>query len=214
MITNIEEFSNFNSKTSYNNNVIGKFSVYKIINKPYERIHIREKNITMNNIKEIFDLVLDIKIDYEYSIFSLNAELTYDNKIKGGRILINLLNNFNTSNNTNINLSSKLFPIENKNITMMHRFYFVLSTMVLLKNYNKDNFVANDLYMKFIYSLEGVILQKNIKNIKIVLSIDEDFTIEELNSISIFIKKILYLDDSISFRFNYHNDINKNHIIK
>lgn len=211
MISTMLEFSNFDNV--FTNDIVGVFSVYKIINTPYQRIKIKEKNLSLNNLNEIFDDIIETKLDYEYSIFSLNTELTYDNKNIGGRISINISNSYNTFTNLSINKVQELYPLK-INISLMHRFYLVLSSLVLLKNYYKQNINVTEFYMDFINSIEGIILQKNFKNIKIVICIDKDFTITELHFISTFIKKILYLDQSVTFKFNYYNDIKKNHIIK
>lgn len=212
MIANIHEFNNVSK--NFNDKIVANYAIYKIINSPYQRIKHKEIPIYLNNFKDILNEILESKIDYEYSIFSLNILPTYDNKIKGGRISINLANNFNIFSNTNLNKANELFPISNKDVSLMHRFYFVLSSLLLIKNYYQDKMKCNDVYMKFINSIEGVIIQKNIKNIKIVISIDIDFSLSELQYIAKFIKNILYLDDSVTFKFNYHNNMSKSHIIK
>lgn len=217
MIRNLLDFSNFIINKPNNNKFIAMFSIYKIeVTKDnYLRNEIKKIPIHFNNINIIVKNIQNIENDYEYSLFSLEKEITYDNKKEGGRICINIANIYNVNTNNNINNILKLFPFKNINLSLMHRFYLILSSILLFKNYHIENIkIDNDLYLDFILSIEGLILQKNVKNIKIVISLDKTYDINNMNIICKFIKKILNINKDITFKFNYHNDINKNYIIK
>lgn len=217
MIKNLLDFSNFIIDKPNDIKPIAMFSIYKIeINKlNYLRNEIKKTHIHFNNINSIVKDIQNIENDFEYSLFSLDKEIIYDNKKEGGRISINIANIYNVNTNNNLNNVLQLFPFKNINLSLMHRFYLILSSILLFKNYYIENIKNNnDLYLDFILSLEGIILQRNVKNIKIVISIDKTYDINSMNLICKFIKKILNLNQDLTFKFNYHNDINKNHIIK
>lgn len=209
MIRNLLDFSNFIIDKPNDNKYIAMFSIYKIeiTEDNYLRNEIKKIPIHFNNINSIVKNIQNIENDHEYSLFSLEKEITYDNKKEGGRICINIANKYNVNTNNNLNNILKLFPFKEINVTLMHRFYLILSSILLLKNYHVENIkIDNDLYLEFILSIEGIILQKNVKNIKIVISLDKTYDINSMNILCKFIKKILNINEDITFKFNYHND--------
>lgn len=209
----MEEFKAFLNDINVKNNIfntnvkLGTFYLSKLdYSHGYQKTNIKKLDVGFNNIKEFFKTIV-LENNFENAFFNLNTEVDYDNKKKGGRIFFKVYNRKNVYDDKNINtfiLNKILDEKDKKNITFVERNFFHLCLLIMLKNnfiQNNNNNFENKI-LKYISSFEGVILQKDDENVKIVLYLDQDYSETEIKEIMDIIKDIIHIQKKLTLRFS------------
>lgn len=221
----MEEFKTFMEEINIKNSVFNtdeKLATFHLseldYSDGYKKKNIKKLDISFKNINEFFNSII-LDNNFENAFFNLNTEVDYDNKIKGGRIFFKVYNRKNVYDDKNVNpfiLNKILDEKDKKKITFVERNYFQLCLLIMMKNYfiKKNNNNFENKILKYISSFEGVILQKDVENIKIVLYLNDDYSDTEIKEIMDLVKDLIHVQKKLTLRFSpyKHFELNKTNI--